>query len=259
MNALGISERRTRRLRKRRNRVTRALGGEGAPIARYGPIYWSRRNFSWWIGTLFMVGSACFAAGTVIAVSENPKPSAIVYFVGSIFFTLAGYAQFVEVINAGFDAPGERRRVQLFAVMRGDIEWQATFIQFVGTLCFNVSTFAAMLDFLDSQRIDRLVWAPDAIGSVCFLIASWLAFAEVRANWSGTPDRGGEWWITVLNLTGSIAFGISAVGAFVIPDTGELLNAVAANAGTMAGALCFFAGAYLLWPEAAEAALEQQR
>jgi hypothetical protein len=99
-----------------------------------------------------------------------------------------------------------------------------------------------------------LVWSPDVFGSIAFLVASWLAFAEVRANWHGHPDRGREWWITVLNLVGSIAFGFSAIGAYVVPDTGSYLNAVWDNGGTLIGAVCFFAGAYLLWPEAAEAA-----
>ncbi|MGH2907042.1 MAG: hypothetical protein ACRDKI_09795 [Solirubrobacterales bacterium] len=246
-----MDDRRTRLLRKRRNRVTRLLGGEGAPVKRIGPLYWSRRNFSWWIGTLFMIGSTCFAAGTVIAVSENPKPAGIVFFIGSIFFTSAGYGQLLEVLNADGDEAG---RVKLMGIRRHDIEWQATFVQFIGTLCFNVSTFAAMISVLDEQQVKRFVWSPDVYGSICFLVASWLAYAEVRANWHGRPERGSEWWVTVLNLVGSIAFGISALGAYVVPDTGALLNAAADNGGTFIGAVCFFTGAYLLWPEAAEAA-----
>jgi hypothetical protein len=252
LNESRISELRSRRLRKRRNRITRLLGGEGAPIRKIGPLYLSRRNFSWWIGTLFMIGSFCFAAGTVIAVSANPRPAGIVFFIGSIFFTSAGYGQFLEVINA--DGEG---RVRLLGVMRGQIAWQATAIQFFGTLCFNVSTFAAMFGSLDQQQAQRLVWSPDVFGSIAFLAASWLAYKEVRDNWHGHPDRGGEWWVTVLNLTGSVAFGISALGAYVVPQTGETLNVVADNAGTFIGAVCFFVGAYLLWPEAAEAAAEE--
>jgi len=41
----------------------------------------------------------------------------------------------------------------------------------------------------------------------------------------------------------------SAVTSFIVPDTGELLNAVATNAFTFLGAACFFVGAYLLLPE----------
>lgn len=231
------------------------MGGEGAEIRRFGPLYLSARNFSWWIGTLFMVGSFCFAAGTVIAISENPAPAGIVFFVGSIFFTSAGYGQFLEVIN-GDRGDGVEGSVRLLAWEPDLIEWRATAVQFFGTLAFNVSTFFAMFEALDAQADKRLVWSPDVIGSIAFLAASWFAYKEVRDNWSGRPEHGGEWWITVLNLVGSIAFGISAIGSYVIPDNGELLNAAASNGGTFIGAVCFFVGAYMLWPEAAQAAEE---
>jgi hypothetical protein len=31
-----------------------------------------------------------------------------------------------------------------------------------------------------------------------------------------------SWWIVVLNLLGSVFFGISAIGAYMNPDTGEV-------------------------------------
>jgi hypothetical protein len=250
-----IKEVRSRRLRKRRDRVTRMLGGEGTPVRKLGPLYWAPRNFSWLIGTLFMIGSFCFAAGTLVAISKNPDSAGIIFFVGSLFFTSAGYGQFLQVIN-GDRGDGAGGKIRLFAWEPDLIEWQAAAIQSFGTLCFNVSTGFALVEALDTQQVNRLVWSPDVFGSIAFLIASWLAFKEVRSNWGGHPDRGSEWWVTVLNLAGSIAFGISAIGAYVIPDNGDFLNAAAANAGTFLGAVGFFIGAYLLWPEAAEAAAE---
>lgn len=234
------------------------LGGEGAPIRRIGLLYFSARNFSWWIGSLFMVGSACFAAGTLIAVSANPKPAGIVFFVGSVFFTCAAYGQFLEVIN-GDRGSGVEGTVRLLAWEPRLIEWHSTAIQFFGTLAFNVSTFFAMFAALDAESMKRLVWTPDVVGSAAFLIASGLAYKEVRNGWRGRPEYSSESWITNLNLVGSVAFGISAIGAYVIPDNGALLNAAASNGGTFIGALCFFFGAYLLWPEAAEAADEAVR
>lgn len=254
MEDLGIPEFRSRLLRKRRNRITRYLGGEGAPIKKIGPLYLSRRNFSWWIGTLFMVGSLCFAAGTLIAVSENPEPAGIIFFIGSIFFTVAAYSQFLEVINASSGADSDGDKIKLFGVMHGNIEWQATFIQFIGTLFFNITTGAALIVALNAEQAKRLVWSPDVFGSIAFLWASGIAVIEVRRSWHGKPERNREWSITWLNMIGSIFFGLSAIGAYVVPDTGSLLNAVWANGGTFIGAVCFFAGAYLLWPEAAEAA-----
>jgi hypothetical protein len=97
-----------------------------------------------------------------------------------------------------------------------------------------------MLDDLSAHQADLLVWSPDAIGSVCFLVASALAeravfHKELLLRRSAT-----------LNLIGSVAFGVSAVAAYVVPDTDQLLNAAAATSMTLLGALCFFWGARVL-------------
>ena len=67
-----------------------------------------------------------------------------------------------------------------------------------------------------------------------------------------TKDRGALWdadsrtWHgTWLNLLGSIAFGVSAVGAYVVPETGTLVSMFWANLGTLIGALCFLVAALL--------------
>ena len=75
------------------------LAGNGRLIRSFGPFYLGFGSFTWWVATLFMVGSFCFAIGTVIAVSAQPEASGIVYFVGSIFFTTAGYGQLLSAIN----------------------------------------------------------------------------------------------------------------------------------------------------------------
>ena len=50
-------------------------------------------------------------------------------------------------------------------------------------------------------------------------------------------------------MLGSIFFGISAVGAFVLPETGLPLNVFLVNMGTFAGGVCFLVAAILLLPE----------
>ena len=50
-------------------------------------------------------------------------------------------------------------------------------------------------------------------------------------------------------MTGSIAFGISAIAAWIDPVDGELLNVAAANAFTFLGAVLFFVGAAMLLPD----------
>jgi hypothetical protein len=155
------------------------------------------------------------------------------------------------VANAPRTLPGaggsERRRLVTWEPHR--IDWWAAEVQLAGTLFFNVSTFDEMLQHLSASQSDRLVWTPDARGSICFLVASGLAWAEASHGlWSWRP-RSLPWVITALNLVGSIAFGASAVASYVVPATDQPRNAALMNLGTFVGAIAFLIGAVLLLPE----------
>ena len=129
------------------------------------------------------------------------------------------------------------------------IDWWASLVQLVGTVFFNVSTFAAMSSSLDAAQVNRFVWRPDVSGSICFLVASELAFAEVGHRWLSWRPRARSWWIAAVNLGGSIAFGVSAAAAYIVPESGQPRNAELVNLGTFVGALGFLVGAFLLLPE----------
>jgi hypothetical protein len=208
------------------------------------------RSLGWWIAVGFMVGSFLFALGSfpTYANAVDGRVVAGTFFLGSLFFTAAGYLQFVQVIEAGEGAE-QPRKVRLFAWQPDRIDWWAASVQSVGTLLFNVSTFAALLASLTVQQQDRLIWAPDLFGSIAFMIASSLAWAEVcHRLWAFRPHDA-EWWIVAMNLGGSIAFQISAIAAFVRPADGELVSLPISNLGTFVGAVGFFVGATLLFPE----------
>jgi len=51
-----------------------------------------------------------------------------------------------------------------------------------------------------------------------------------------------------LNMIGSVAFGVSAVGAFIVPGTDSLKNPTIADLGTFVGAVCFLVAALLMRP-----------
>lgn len=173
-----------------------------------------------------------------------------VFFVGSLFFTSAALIQYLEAANAG---RGDRRmRLLTFEPRRTD--WWATLIQLVGTVFFNINTFRAMQQSFDTSQVDRLVWAPEAVGSVCFLIAGLLAYREVRDGGLRKARRTREWKISTINLAGCILFGISAIAGWIVPKTGNVLDLAAANVTTSLGALCFLVGAVLLLPAGASAA-----
>ena len=224
---------------------------QGAPAT--GSTWWAPRARDWWIAVLFAIGSLLFALGAVAgyASAVGAEWDAVTFFIGSLFFTGAGFLTYREAVDAGPQPPGKARR-RFFVYQPGRIDWWATAVQLAGTVFFNVSTGVAMVSDLSAQAAHRHVWRPDAFGSVCFLVASALAWFEACHGWAAWRPRSLSWWITLLNLTGSVAFGVSAVAGYISPSTGEIHNAELANLGTFVGALCFLAGALLLMPERTE-------
>ena len=61
--------------------------------------------------------------------------------------------------------------LQLIGSTCGTPDWWASLVQFVGTVYFNVDTFRAMQDSFDTADVNRVVWRPEAIGSICFLVS----------------------------------------------------------------------------------------
>jgi hypothetical protein len=209
----------------------------------------------WWIGVLFIIGSACFALGALPGYVHlvGVRADNVTYFVGSLFFTSAGYLQFWEAVNAPRAIDGNRAERRRFVSWDpGRIDWCSTAVQSVGTLAFNVSTGAALWQSLDAQQVHRLVWAPDMFGSACFLVASGLAWAEVSHGRLLRPVFALSGWIAMLNLVGSIAFGVSAIAAKVVHGATQPRNIELVNLGTFLGAICFLVGAALLLPERTE-------
>ncbi|MFC6325172.1 hypothetical protein ACFQZV_03780 [Microbacterium koreense] len=217
---------------------------------------------SWWMGALFMVGAFLFALGSVPVFFTNvdAEITAWVFFVGSVFFTTAAFLQFRECALApdSIDPSAPRRRgVRGLLTWRPrSLGWWASAVQLIGTVLFNVSTLAATRSDLDLDQSRHLIWAPDLWGSVCFLVASGLAYVEVCPRIWRRPRGDIGWWIALANLAGSVAFGLAAVGARYLPLTGEIANITLVNSGTLLGAVCFFVGALLLPVESADA--EQQ-
>jgi hypothetical protein len=216
-------------------------------------VWWAPRRASWWIGVLFAVGSTCFFLGPFPGFVElvGSGVDGLVFFVGSIFFTSAAALQWLETINADPGPDARRGRFRLLAFEPHRIDWWASGIQLVGTVLFNLDTFHALQEGLDADAYDRLVWTPDALGSVCFLVSGYLAYAEVSGGYLRPHRRTLAWWIAAVNLLGCIAFGISAVAAYWVPSEGSVLDLAAANAFTAFGGLCFLIGAVLLLPESA--------
>ena len=220
--------------------------------------WWEPGRSDWQVAALFIVGSTCFALGALpfYAAAVGPAADGITYFVGSIFFTSAALLQ--VLISAGVIRPDQRPRsaVRWRSRVRAPnrAEWWAGVVQFVGTLMFNISTFEAMQQGLSATEAQRRVWTPDARGCIAFLIASGLAYADVRRPWLRWRPRDLGWSVAMLNMVGSIAFAVSAIGAYVLPSTGDVASLELDNLGTFVGGICFLLGAVLLIPDQEQAA-----
>jgi hypothetical protein len=223
-----------------------------------GSTWWAPRSRDWWIAVLFAVGSLLFAVGAVpgYASAAGDRWDNVTFFIGSLFFTSAAFLTYREAVDAAPLAQNPAHR-RFFVYQPGRIDWWATGVQFIGTLFFNVSTGTAIASSLSAQAAHQHVWRPDTIGSVCFLVSSALAWYEACHGWAAWRPASWAWWITLANLVGSIAFGVSAVAAYVNPVTGQVHNVHRANTQTLIGAVCFFIGALLLLPERTEEASGQ--
>src|SRR4051812_39911654 len=184
-----------------------------------------------WMALLFALGSACFLVGPFPGYAQlvGAGADAATFFAGSLLFTAGAALQ-------SFTAFGERH-----VTAAGQSAWRSAVIQSAGTLFFNVTTYQALHTSLSNSHYDRLVWRPDAIGSICFLASGAIAYrASARRGWLPARGRRG-WWEPSINLIGCIFFAIAAIAGYLVPATGSLLSLAWANWSTALGAACFLA------------------
>jgi hypothetical protein len=184
----------------------------------------------------------------------GPRTDALTFFVGSLLFTSAAALQWLETINADPGPANRAGRLKIVTLEPRRIDWWSSGVQLVGTVFFNVTTFRALQTSVESTSYDQLVWRPDALGSICFLVSGYLAYVEVSGRLWARPNRTLESRIVTVNLLGCIAFGIAAVASYAVPSTQTMVSAGLTNLFTSLGALGFLIGAVLLLPEGSQAA-----
>ena len=198
------------------------------------------RRANWVAAAAFTVGGSLFALGAVVAQlgSGDATTAASIYFAGGLFFNTGGYASLLVVIN---EQSADRWRWWSYEPNR--IDWLSAFVLFVGTLAFGVSLLDSFLDGLTTQGENRLIWTPEVIGCVFFLISGHLAMRGICGRFRPCMRwRDLGWWIVAINQVGSILFMVSALAAFIRPETSSEINVDVANWGTLTGALCFAIG-----------------
>ncbi|HEX2393346.1 MAG TPA: hypothetical protein VHI77_10565 [Solirubrobacterales bacterium] len=193
----------------------------------------------------FVLGGSLFAVGAALSQGDvgGPRLAAAVYLVGGVFFTTGAYAALLQVANAprGADPEGILRTPpwRWWSLEPGHLDWASAVTLFVGTLFFFVSLVLALLGDLTIAQQHRLVWSPEVVGCVLFLVSGHLALTEMHRDRPRGRRADLGWWIAVVNQLGSALFMVAAIAAFVRPASGDELAVGIANWGTLTGALCF--------------------
>ena len=191
----------------------------------------------------FLLGGSLFAIGAALSQLHvgDPRLAAVIYLVGGIFFSTGGYSSVLLAINA----PHRRRdgtwagdRWLWWAREPRNYDYLAAAVLFAGTIVFGVNLIDSLLGELTPTQEDRLVWNPDIIGCLLFLIAGYFAMVDISGSWWVLRGENLGWWIVFVNQVGSVLFMVSGVASFVRAD-GDMIAVNIANWGTLLGALCF--------------------
>ena len=243
--------------------------------ARY--LYWGYRPraFSWWVAFLFTIGSVFFMIGAVPEMFPSVSGSndldiyvKVSFFIGSLFFTGAGYVQFLEVINVNLDMSIELKDKGLFksgqATPQSSFQekgfswfgWQPDRLSFwasstlsVGTVIFNINCFFAIFSGFSWVSEDILVWTPSTIASALFITASYVAIMEVSHGYWSWNFRQISWWVTVFSLLGSIGFFASSLFGVFGQGPIHIDQEWSTKFILLIGCIFFLLSSYLMVPE----------
>ncbi len=212
----------------------------------------------------FAVGGSLFSLGALLAQAHigGPRLAAVVYMVGGVFFSTGGYASVLLAINAPHrrrDGTWAAAPWRWWAREPANFDYLAAAVLFSGTLVFAINLIFALVGKMTTAQQDRLIWNPDIIGCLLFLISGHLAMVDIAGSWwpwkagKNLREQGLGWWIVLVNQVGSVLFMVSAVASYVRAD-GDMIAVGIANWGTFFGAACFaLAGVAQFWEAPAEA------
>ena len=171
-------------------------------------VLWAPRDSGWWIAITFIVGSILFGLGAAFPLIPGFPLLIIniVYLVGSSLYLIGASVQFVQGRRMKINDRGDAADVRRFA----NRNLRAAAIQAFGAILFQTSMTGALINSLNVAQQERIIWAPDLVGAVCFVTAS------------------------------SMFFVLSALGAYIVPLTDQSIYPEVANVGTFIGAIFFF-------------------
>lgn len=196
-------------------------------------------------GVSFFLGGGLFTLAAVL--SEVGSTPALTlnwtFLAGGFFFSAGAYAALVQELNAprgiGPDGTFTENRWRWWAYEPQRPGWVAAFLLFCGTVAFAISLLDVFINGLATKQINRLIWSPEMVGCVLFLLSGHIGLTEVCHGRFRLLPRSLGWWIAVMNQIGSWLFFASGLAAFVRPVTGTVISVSVINWGTALGAACF--------------------
>lgn len=195
----------------------------------------------------FAAGALLFATGALTSqFSPASQASAnIQQAIGAVLFTLGAATQlWLSLLHQAADGG---KVWELRTELRNP-DLMSSVVQLVGTVYFNVMTLRAVFEvYTDPVVANHAIWRPDMIGSMLFLVSSAIAWAPVVRHRRHNHVWRRSAWISRLNVAGSLAFGVAALGSRYLVD-GQLLNPSLSNWATFVGAVFFCAAAILILP-----------
>jgi len=110
------------------------------------------------------------------------------------------------------------------------LDFHVAWIQWIGTIAFNINTFAFSGSFeLTQPELTGLVDFCDIFASCCFTISGYLAIVEVTHRVLpfkrlpvGNSLRSIDWWLTWFNFLGGVGFLVNGILIVYWPDPGQL-------------------------------------
>ena len=198
-------------------------------------------------GLSFFLGGGLFTIGALLAQYDAATVATIdwTFLIGGFWFSTGAYAALVQEINSprriGADGALAARPWRWWAYEPKRPGWVAAFVLFCGTLAFAISLVDAFLTSLSTRQTDGLIWAPEMVGCILFLVSGHIGIIEVCHGRLRLMTSSLGWWIVIVNQIGSWLFMFSGLAAFVRPITGEVISVWMINWGTALGAACFSA------------------
>jgi hypothetical protein len=259
----------SRRQRKGRGLTTRS--GRSARLQNRAPEAGKKNpwlggfaphRLAWWIAVLFILGSVLFTLGagsslfpTVFGGGEASKlVTDLSYFTGALLFTGGVYLQLLEALNCSdyvglkptYNTP---RQLKWFAWQPRRLEFMAPFLLLIGASSFNVETTLAVLSTFGVVTLPVAIGLASIVGSVLFLLPSYLQMVEVCHRYLCFRKREVSWWVTFFYVVGSAGFVVGSVFGFDVPGLTSPVESLITKVTYAQGAVFFLIGSYLLLPE----------